>query len=113
MKDIFPIFIVVAIVGFVAWMGFAGMPWGIILTIAMLGIAFGVVELICKLSIKKTVSQQFWQWLNITKEGGNKYCHCPKCGIEIGFPNRWKAQTFSVIFIMIIVIITVGHLLWK
>lgn len=112
-KDIFPIFIITALVGFVGWMFWMGFPWGIILTISLLGIGFGIAELICSLTIKKTVSQQWWAWLYETSIQGNKYCHCPRCGCEIGFPNRWKAQAFGVIFIIIIVVITVGHLLWK
>jgi len=112
-KDLFPIFIVVAIVGMVGFMILLHYPWGIILTVVALGIGFGIVELIIKLIIGKTVSQQWWYWTNQTIEGQNKYIHCPKCKCEIVFPNKWKAQVFGVIFIVTFVIITVGHLLWK
>lgn len=111
--DIFPIFIVGAIVGMVLWMVLNGFPWGIILTIAALGIAFGVVELISKLTIKKTVSQQFWWWINKCEIGENKYIQCPNCGNGLVFPNRRKGLIFSIAFTITILIVTVGHLVIK
>ena len=112
-KDIFPIFIVAAIVGMVGFMWLTGFPWGIILTMVLLGVAFGIAEIACKGITGLSVSQQFWKWANVTKEGPNKYVSCPNCKTEIVFPNRKLANTFSVIFIMVIVVVTVGHLLWK
>jgi hypothetical protein len=112
-KDIFPIFIVTAIVGMVGWMFYAGFPGGIIALIALYGIVFGLLELVMKLVFKKTISQEFWAWSSKPELGVNKYCACPNCGRELVFPNRKKALAFSVLFITTIVIITVGHLLWK
>lgn len=112
--DIFPIFIVSFIVGIVGFMLFSGYPIGIIVTMAALGIAFGLVELLWKCLFKKTVSQEWWKWANKTAvDQRSKYLFCPHCGTGIALVNKWKSQTFAVLFIMSIVIITVGHLLWK
>lgn len=113
--DVFPLFIIGAIAGMVIWMVAVGFPWGIIATVISLGLlGFGLVELIWKLAFKKTVSQEFWLWTYTTMvDETSKYIRCPNCRCGIGFPNKWKANTFSIIFIITILIITVGHLIWR
>jgi len=112
--DIFPIFIIGAIFGLLGWMYASKFPIGIIETIAFIGLGFGAAELERKIRTKKTVSQEFWKWVCETKEDStSKYTHCPKCGCGIGFPNRQKGMAFSIIFIITLIIIFFGHLMWK
>lgn len=113
--DIFPIFAICGIVGIVIWMFFSKFPWGITLTVSCLGLlGFALPEIILKMTTKKTVSQQWWTWLLKTeKDDSAKYLFCPSCNSGFKFPNKANATSFCVIFIVTIVIIVVGHLLWK
>ena len=111
--DIFPIFLIVGAIGIIGGMIWAGFPLGIIMTMGGLMAAFAIVELIWKLTTKKTVSQEFWKWYCVATAGPNKYCKCPNCGTELQFPNKMKGNIFSIVFVTVILIITVGHLIIK
>lgn len=112
--DIFPLFIIGALVGVVVWMFLNHFPWGIIATMAGLGITFGVIELIWKTVFKQTVSQEWWKWAYKTApDPTSKYLRCPNCQSGFAFPNKAAANSFGLIFVGIILIITFGHLLWR
>lgn len=113
--DIFPLFIIAAIAGMVLWMVWVRFPWGIIATVASLGLlGFGLVELIWKLCFKQTVSQEWWKWAYKTEpDPASKYLICPCCNQGFKFPNKSAANTFGLLFVGVILIITFGHLLWR
>jgi len=113
--DVFPLFIIGAIVGMVIWMVLGHFPWGIIATVVALGLlGFGLVELIWKLVFKKTVSQEWWAWAYKTAvDTASKYLFCPSCGAGFCFPNKSKANTFCILFVLVIIIVCFGHLVWR